>query len=243
MMSDTKNMTPEEDLDTLWDSVIGAWVWDLCRDGLEAAILKPLAQYRSASLHLVDRMRGSDNFAERKVAATIVGFLGANAPADLLDQLFEAEGARDRATKNDGERLETQSVVEDIVFAATRWCRDSERKDAGLAVLRKVVEHTLAGEYWNTSSYAMMGLARHAPADARDLLTRFTVYAKGSPPTHPSKPTMAQERDFADSIGNGKCDGIEKDLARGEAEAAAVKWDSRGQGAYAALMAVAQQVP
>ena len=35
----------------------------------------------------------------------------------------------------------------------------------------------------------------------------------------------------------------EKHLARGEAEAAAVKWDSRGQGAYAAFMAVAQQAP
>src|SRR5579862_8817564 len=74
-----RKMTPEESLDTLWDQSIGAWVWDLCRDGLEAAILKPLAQCRSASLHLVDRMRGSDNFAERKLAATIVGFLGVHA--------------------------------------------------------------------------------------------------------------------------------------------------------------------
>jgi hypothetical protein len=236
-------VTPEESLDALWDRVIGAWVGDLCRDGLEAAILKPLAQHRSASMHLVDRMRGSDNVAERKIAATIVGFLGVHAPAGLLDELFEAESARDRATQNDGERLETQSVVEDIVFAATRWCRNSERKDAGLAVLRKVVEHTLTGEYWNTSGYAMMGLARHAPAETRDLLVRFTEYANGAQPVHPSKPTMSQEKQFAKAIRDGECDGIEKHLARGEAEAAAVKWDSRSQGAYAAFVAVVQQLP
>lgn len=39
---------------------------------------------------------------------------------------------------------------------------------------------------------------------------------------------------------NGKCDGIEKHLARGEAQAAAVEWDERGQKAFTAVV---QQLP
>jgi hypothetical protein len=43
----------------------------------------------------------------------------------------------------------------------------------------------------------MMGLARHAPAETLDLLVRFTEYANGAQPVHPSKPTMSQEEQLA----------------------------------------------
>jgi hypothetical protein len=54
--------------------------------------------------------------------------------------------------------FDAQSVVEDIVLAAVQWCRDTDRKKAGSALLRKVVERTIGDEYWNSSSAAMRGL-------------------------------------------------------------------------------------
>jgi hypothetical protein len=156
-------------------------VANLHRDGLEGAILKPLAQYHGASMYLVQRIRTSDDYTQRKIAVTIVGFLGPVAPVEILDELFEAESVRDRAPRNDGERFETQSVVEDIVFAATRWCRHGERRDAGIALLRQIVERTLSSEYWNTSSYAMT--PANAPIES-DVVARREESSR-SPRRHP----------------------------------------------------------
>src|SRR5690349_1409226 len=133
-------MTPEESFDGFWDRLIGPWVSELQHDGIEAALLKPLAQHPGAALRVIGRLRLSDDFDQRKSAATLAGFLGAAAPPSLLDELFEAERARDSHARSDDERFETQSVVEDVVFAAARWCRHAGRRPQGLAVLRKVVE-------------------------------------------------------------------------------------------------------
>jgi hypothetical protein len=56
------------------------------------------------------------------------------------------------------ERFDAQSVVEDVVDSGIRWCGQRERRQAGASVLRRVVERTVAGEYWNASATALEGL-------------------------------------------------------------------------------------
>jgi hypothetical protein len=224
----------------LWDDVFAAWAAELLRDGLEPAILLPLAQRPAGALRIVGHLRGSAGHEQRKIAAMLAGFLGPRAPANLLDELFEAEAARDR-TAPESERFDTQSVVEEVVFAATRWCRHLERKPAALALLTKVVERTMAGEYWNTSSYAMAGLVHHGAPGAPDLLARFAAFASGPAPEHPSRPSLGQERAFAEALGRGQSDQIEKLLARAETDAARVTWDDDATAAIDELLDAAKR--
>jgi hypothetical protein len=140
-------------------------------------------------------------------------------------------------------RFETQSVVEDIVFAATRWARDPGLRPAGLALLRSIVQRTIAGEYWNTASYALTTLCRHADPEAPELLRRFRAFAGGPAPSHPSKPSLTQERSFADNLlaGNpGTLLAIEGVLD-GKDEAASAKLDDEARAARDALCETARQ--
>jgi len=113
----------EAQLTSAWEERYGAWAEDLQRDGLEAALLVPLARHPAAALHVARHVAHWDNHLQRKLAATLVGLVGAAAPADMLDVLFDAEVVRRNATRELFEQLTSHSVVEDIVFAATRWCR------------------------------------------------------------------------------------------------------------------------
>jgi hypothetical protein len=100
------------------------------------------------------------------------------------------------------ERLECQSVVEDIVFSAARWCRYNRNKENAINVLRNFVQDLINGQFWKTSSYAMVYLCIFAPANSKDLRLKFSEYSKGTPPTHPSKPDLNQERNFSQKLLN-----------------------------------------
>src|SRR5262249_25014617 len=136
-----------------WDRQIAEWcVDDLMRDGTEAALFEPLARYKWAAVQLVEHASASDDHRQRKAAAILAGFVD-DPPAALLDDLFERESERSaRAAPEPTEPLCCQSVVEDVVLAAARWCRKDASRSAGLAVQRKVVERTMVGEYWGAAS-------------------------------------------------------------------------------------------
>jgi hypothetical protein len=225
-------LSPESQLVSAWEERYGAWAEDLMRDGLETALLVPLAAHPIAALHVVRHVAHWDNHLQRKLAATLVGLVGTAAPGDMLDGLFEAEAARRRATGELFEQLTSHSVVEDIVFAATRWCRAGERRDAGLALLRKVVERTLDGEYWNTASYAVMGLVHHRAPQAAEVLERFAVFARERPP----------ERTFVDQLAAGNATIIEEQLAGAEREAETIAWSDDARVAIEELVRLARAV-
>jgi hypothetical protein len=226
----------------VWENQVGGWVEELMSEGLEAALLKPLADYPAAALCIVRHVSGWDNHRQRKVAATIVGLLGGAAPESALVSLLESEARRRGRASEPFEVLLNHSVVEDIVFAATRWCAVAERREAGLATLRAVVERTLGGEYWNTASYAMAGLVHHQAPDAALLLERFVEFAHGEPPRDPSNPSLGQERDVAGRLLSGHSDDIEQQLADADHLAARVTWDDEATRAVAQFLAAARDV-
>lgn len=212
------------------------------KDGCDAAILMPLAGYPAAAGRIVQHISGWDNYSQRKIAATIAGFLGSGAPPSLLDSLFVAEVARRRSARETFEVLTGHSVVEDIVFAATRWCRFADRREAGLGLLRTVVERSLAGEYWNTVSYAMAGLIFHRAPDAGQLLQHFVRFANGPPPADPGRPSLTQEREFAAELQRGNSAMIEESLSAREREAQNIVWDDEARRAIEEFMATARAV-
>lgn len=204
-----------------WEQSYGGWAEDLMDDGYEGLLLKPLAGHPDAALALIEHVKCWNNHKQRKIAATIAGYLGPKAPGSLLDELFEAERNRDAATDDMFERLNVQSVVEDVVFAATRWCRHNETRSQGIAILKRVVEDTLSGTYWNTASYAMATLLFHGAPGSELLLSGFAAFASGKSPDHPSRPSLDQEREFASKLieGDKGCiASIETHLANGEVE-------------------------
>lgn len=188
----------ERELLELWDDAVGALTEGLLGSGDEAAVLKPLAEYPPAALAVVRHIADWDNHRQRKLAATTVGLLAPSAPLPLLRKLFDAEVSRDhaaatvrptlfrkQAARTAGyERLLTQSVVEDIVFAAARWCRHPHSRDSGLTILRTVVERAISGEYWNTASYALISLAYHHADGLDTLIDRFAQFTTGPAPQH-----------------------------------------------------------
>lgn len=198
-----------------WEQPYGGWAEDLMDDGDEGLQLKPLADHPDAALAIIDHVKGWDRHKQRKITATIAGYLGPKAPSDLLDELFEAERKRDKATDDTFERLTAQSVVEDVAFAATRWCRHDDTRPQGIAILQRVVEDTLGGTYWNTASYAMATLLLHNAPGAEELLNGFAEFANGNP-------NLNQEREFASKLVKGDKDciaSIETHLTNAEAEA------------------------
>lgn len=204
--SDSQTKSP--DLLEMWDDLCAMVGDELMPAGLEGAVLEPLGAIASAH-GLIDHSFSSDNFNDRKVAATLAGHLERPEP-DLLARLFSHESARDRElAPDDIKRLECQSVVEDIVFAAARWCRRPELRDAAESLLKQVVSETVRGNYWNTASYAMAVLCYHQSPGSKELLEqfeRFCLPANGSkpePPAHPSAPTLEQEAQFARGLAEG----------------------------------------
>ena len=195
------------------DALLAAWErhvdWIgavLMKDGVEGCVLQPVGQVSAAATALVRHSFRSDNYIRRKVGAALGGYVTA-ADHHLLTELFEAERTRDAKMSADSrERLLCQSVVEDIVFAAARWCRSDDLRAAGLDLSTDVVRRTIDGEYWNTASYAMTTLCFYRKAGAAELLKRFHAFCtpsrlpfRGKPrlPEHPSRPTLEQERQFA----------------------------------------------
>jgi hypothetical protein len=186
-----------------WNAYAG-WIWALAKDDREGAVLKPLAGNCELALVLIRAAAGSDSHEERKLGASLAGYV-ATPPPDLLRTLLAWERKRDAALPAQSyEKLACQSVVEDIVFSATRWCWADATRQAGLAVLREVVNDTLGGQYWNTASYAMVSLIRHGAEDAEELLGRFRKFAHSPPPAaDANRPDTTQERSFAHALAAG----------------------------------------
>lgn len=202
-----KGAMSREEIFEQWNQLV-PWISDeLMGDGCEGCVLRPLSRVHGA-VELVRYSCKSDTYTHRKVAAALAGYLEHPAP-DLLKELLSAERARDAALPSDAlERLYCQSVVEDIVFSAARWCRNTHFRLPAFNVLSEIVEATIAGEYWNTASYAMATLCFYNEQGSPQLLKRFQAFCaprmpflgKANHSNHPSRPTLEQERQFAKGL-------------------------------------------
>jgi hypothetical protein len=226
-------MTTKAELIAQWEQRIGGWTEDLMSTGLEEATLRPLCASPAAALAIVEHVREWNAHMQRKIAATIVGILGDEAPAEMLETMLAAERSRRRSAKSFYEQLLSHSVVEDIVFAATRWCRCPGRRGQGIAVLESVVDETLAGDAWNTSSYAMTGLVRHDAAAQQKRLARFDAYAQTTKPG-------SQERSFADALRQGNAEAIERLLETKSRDVLSHAWEPEWKNAFAEIERIAR---
>lgn len=229
-----------------WDRHFADWcAGDLMPEGLEAALLIPLARHKWAASGLVEHAARSDDYRHRKAAAILAGLIQ-DPPRWLLDDLFERESERNALAPPESlEPLCCQSVVEDIVFAAARWCRSDSSRGAGLDVLRKVIERTLIGEYWSTACYAVATLCRYADPRASELLRSFAEFAFAPPPMHPANPSLSTEREFVRGLMAGwrdAIDAVEPILDRQVATADSVHFDAQTQAVVDAWLAEARKV-
>ena len=234
-----------------WDSRADAIGRVLMKDGVEGCILQPVGEVPAAAAELVRHTFKSDNYTRRKIAAALAGYVAA-ADGPLLRELFDGERARDGALPRDSrDRLYSQSVVEDVVFATGRWCRKEELRPPAFAVLSDVVHRTLAGEYWNTASHAMTTLRYYNEPSSAELLKRFQAFCTPSllrkvrPPEHPSRPTLEQERQFAKGLAAGNpatLGSIERVLAQKDEAARRVALDDDTKRWLAGLLDLARAV-
>jgi hypothetical protein len=196
-----------DELFEMWEQ-LASWVGDeLMSNGIEGCVLRPVGQMSTSAIELVRHSFKSENYFRRKVAAALAGYIE-NPDPGLLSELFDEERARDARLPADSiERLYCQSVVEDIVFSAARWCRKEDLKLPAFALLSKIVEATITGEYWNSACYAIATLCYYNQSP--ELLKRFQAYCtpSGLPlfgkvalPKHPSRPTLEQEKQFAKGL-------------------------------------------
>jgi hypothetical protein len=230
--------------------LLGAWfqvadwvAYDLAKDGTEGVVLKPLGQHSKASTFIVLAGFNSDNYRHRKIAASLAGWIE-HPPLDLLAQCFQHETERDhRLPKDDFRRLDSQSVVEDIVFSAAFWARRDQTRPAAFELLRKIIERSITGEYWNTASYAMTTLCRHQAPGCAELLNRFQQFSVNAMVEHPSMPSLTQEREFADNLlskNSRTLDAIEDLLNEKVNAATAADLDESSRRAIEDLLKVAQ---
>jgi len=231
----------ESALVSKWNE-LSDWLFELTKSGHAGAVLGPLASQPDAALAIVRTESESEDYTHRKLAACLAGYLQTD-ETSLLESLFEKEAVRDARLPPDNiERLYCQSVVEDIVFAATRWCWREASREPALSLLRKVVERTIDGEYWNTSSYAIVALCKYDPRGSDSLLRRFDSYARTAKIEHPSRPTLKQEREFAEGLINrnrNTLNAIDNLLKNQDAVAAVARFDPESHRAIVNLLAVA----
>lgn len=183
----------------LWLSELVPWVaHGLSKEGLQGVVLGPVSRHpRAASLLVVATSQQQDYMA-RKVAADLAGFIVDPTPPTMLAQLFNNE----RSLLSDAGHeamlhLEAQSVVENIVFAATRWLRDRHDQSHATGVLNEIIDATIGGEYWNTAAYAIATLRWSNAPDSMQRLNSFAQWAALPPPEHPSNPSMQLERKWS----------------------------------------------
>lgn len=192
-----------DNLIALWSSYASFAFEVYMKDGIEAQIFSQIGMHSKVAESFCRFSAQSPKYLERKVAASLAGYIS-YPDADLLSDMLKLETGRDRSLhKDDLKRLDCQSVVEDIVFSAARWHKYNRNKDQALDVLRTVVQDSMDGQYWNTSSYAMAYLCLFIPKESKGLLKRFDRYSNGTPPKHPSKPNFTQERNYSQKLLNG----------------------------------------
>lgn len=234
----------EYDLLAVWFRVADWAAYDLSKDGDEGVVLKPLGQYSKAATFIARAASKSSVAQHRKIAACLAGWIE-QPPMNLLRDLFQQEVERDRRLpKQDFGRFDTQSVVEDIVSSAALWLRNSTTRDAGIDLLRSVVEKTISGEYWNSSSYAITTLLNHQAPGSDELLKQFFEYAMTAEVDHPSNPSLTQEKEFAQCLmdKNPKTLNVIESLLDQKVEAATGEGlDENSQGAINELVRYAAQ--
>jgi hypothetical protein len=192
----------EDDLTTAWNKVLDWIAFGLLKEGFEGIILHPLGKYALSSTFLSRATFSSNDFNYRKVAASLPGWTN-DPDQNILDEFFSYESQRDSSLpKDDFRRLECQSVVEDIVFSASRWTRTKKLRAVGLELLKSIVNRTFSGQYWNTSSYAMVTICRYSPPYAKNLLDAFYDFAHQGFVDHPSNPSLTQERTYSENLIN-----------------------------------------
>jgi hypothetical protein len=194
----------KHDLLAEWVAVADCLTWRLMKNGQESAVLVRLGGNSKASNVIVRETFGStlysDDFRYRKLAAALSGYTK-EPDEDLLAFLFDQEHGRDISLRDDSiKRLECQSVVEDIVFAACRWARNERLRPRAMDFLERIVRLTVAGDYWNTASYAMTTLCRHNYDKSFPLLQMSAAFARTAEIRHPCRPDMRQERDFSSNL-------------------------------------------
>ena len=132
------------------------WLWyDFAKQGEESAVLAPLASFVTAAAWLSESLSMSDYSIDRKLGAMLAGFIDDPRATGILARLLECERARFASNP-----LDSNSVGEDIMFAATRWSgsRHNEVRQAGIDVLGKMVDDALQGIHWNTANWAAANL-------------------------------------------------------------------------------------
>lgn len=236
----------ESDFLAQWDlQLAGFCIQDLMPDGEEAALLMPLAASPRAATLLVRHAARSSDYRQRKLAAILAGFIQDPLPG-LLDELFEQESERNAlALPETTEPLCSQSVVEDIVLAASRWCRREVLREPAFALLRKVVARTLIGEYWSTACYALTTLCRYEAPGVDELLQSFAAFARSSPPEHPLRPSLGTEREFIRGLlarHRETLDAIEAILDREQEAAEQVEFEEETEAAVTAFLAAARKI-
>jgi hypothetical protein len=136
------------------DSLESLW-YDFAKQGEESAVLAPLASYVTAAAWLSESLSMSDYSIDRKLGAMLAGYIDDPRATGILGRLLERERAI--YTTNP---LDSNSVGEDIMFAATRWSssRHNEVRQAGIEILGKMVDDALQEIHWNTANWAVANL-------------------------------------------------------------------------------------
>lgn len=163
-----------------WDRIAPGVYEALAEQGGEGYLLERVAAYRRAALALVRHAGSSQEPSRRKLAGMLLSYLPQESDA-ILNEMLDAEKLRvARAPDHAVAVPVAQSVVEDLVHAASRWCRDPASRPAALSFLRRIVEETVSGAaYWSTSTDAMISICRWDPRNARPLLERFAEMVEG----------------------------------------------------------------
>jgi len=236
-------MTSEYDLLSHWFRIADWCAYNLQKDGYEPIVLAPLGEFSASATRLSQLAFESGDFMHRKTAASLLGWTKAP-QLHLISEFLEKEVERDKSLAPEAlERLECQSVVERLVFSAARWARSEEARLPALAFLADVVSRTIGGEYWNSSSYAMTTLVLYDSGASQELLVSFSKYANGPSPSHPSKPTLEQERQFVDNLAErnpNTLNAIENLLREGD-DALSAELDSQSKRSITEFLEVADR--
>jgi hypothetical protein len=154
-----------------------------------------------------------------------------------------ADDAAERLTGRPGitAYLDAQSVVEDVVTAAREWCAVPSRAHAAAAVLRKVVERSIAGERWSSSGAAMKGVVCDCHAASPELLARFTSWAFAVPSYGSPLPDHLEARRVVEDLRVGRCDDPSLRAATSSSDPLAA-WDRRDRAGLRAFLLLAESV-
>ncbi len=194
--SDAKTRA-RDDMLQRWDD-LSEWIFDaLASEGLEGALFIRLAQKPAAALCIVHHAAANDDHVARKLAAQLAGYV-AFAEHGLLSRLYAAECLRDAEAAGFAvERIYTQTVVEDLVWAAAQQAFEHYEVAQNFVLLARIVGDAVAGRYWSGAALAVTALVGLEAPEAPVILERFAKWAHGAAPDHPLQPTLHMEREVA----------------------------------------------